>query len=77
MSKDEWRKAWIDTLVEAGIFLDTAEDTFDVCYVNQNIDLTSDPVFAASAFIPAQVHGQMYRSKDEQAVELSRYDEKL
>jgi hypothetical protein len=60
MSKDEWRKAWIDTLVEAGIFLDTAEDAFDVCYANQEIDLGSDPQQAASAFIPMQMHGEMY-----------------
>jgi hypothetical protein len=54
MTKEEWRKTWINTLVEAGIFLDTAEDAFDVCYTNQEIDLTSDPVSAASAFIPVQ-----------------------
>jgi hypothetical protein len=54
MTNEEWRKIWISTLVEAGIFLDTAEDTFDVCYSNQEIDLTSDPMSAASAFIPMQ-----------------------
>jgi hypothetical protein len=67
MLRDEWRKAWIDTLVEAGIFLDTAEDTFDVCYASQSIDLTSDPVFAASAFIPTQVHRQMYLDGNDDA----------
>lgn len=64
MSKNEWRKAWIGTLLEAGIFLETAEDAFDVCYASQEIDLMSDPVLAASVFIPFQAGQQMHGSYD-------------
>lgn len=55
MSRDEWRQAWIKTLVEAGVFLDTAEYAFQVCYEGQEIELDSDPVTAAEAFIPCQL----------------------
>jgi hypothetical protein len=53
MTKEEWRKTWIDTLVENGVFLDTAEDAFNVCYENQDIDVSTDPERAASAFLPS------------------------
>jgi hypothetical protein len=55
MTQEQWRKTWIDTLIDAGIFIETAEDAFDVCYANQEIDLSVDPIDAANVFIP-QLH---------------------
>jgi len=52
MTAEEWRKIWIATLVNNGIFLDTAEDAFNVCYGNQEVNTNVDPEYDASVFLP-------------------------
>lgn len=58
MQSEEWRKAWINTLVDWGIYLEEAEKAYDICYGNQKIDLASDPHVAASAFLPMNITKQ-------------------
>ncbi|WP_293775654.1 hypothetical protein [uncultured Oxalicibacterium sp.] len=51
MSRLEWRQAWVDELIAAGMLRDTAIYLFNVCYGNQEIDLDCDPRQAAQTFI--------------------------
>lgn len=64
MQKDEWRQAWINTLVNWGIYLEAAEAAFDTCYANQQIDLATDPLVAASAFVPIQIPNKKVGNSD-------------
>lgn len=53
MSTGEWRERWVNTLIKAGISPVAAEAAFEVCYGNQELDLTENPENIARTFIPA------------------------
>jgi hypothetical protein len=50
MSSEHWHEVWVNTLVVAGIDRAVAEDVFEFCLGNQDIDLSSDPRLMAQVF---------------------------
>lgn len=51
MDEQRWRALWIQTLLEAGVDMESAWDAFDLFYGDEGFDTEPDPVAAAKAFL--------------------------
>jgi hypothetical protein len=58
MDEQKWHDTWIATLIGNGFSQRQAHHIFFVCYGNQTLDLSKDPIADASMFVPT-VAGEM------------------
>ncbi|GGC01632.1 hypothetical protein GCM10007205_08590 [Oxalicibacterium flavum] len=51
MDEQRWRALWVETLLNAGVDMESALDAFDIFYGDEGFDTTPDPVALAKQFL--------------------------